>query len=336
MKEVFDFQQKHDTLLRSVRSRPQVGILVGDQTIDWYTGKKFVSKGFDNSFHGAYQALKANSFESEPFLDWEMTPQVLARYEMLYVPAAACLSDAQCAMLTDYVQNGGNLVATHVTSVADEHGRMRKNFGLADLFGADFVDPEPVEIPDLYLKLPGGEEIPQDPQVFRFRARGSEVLAETIDRGHRSNLGPAIVRHREGKGNVLYIGSSLEAVYEETRMKRLRTLFGELLGPWLAPRRSYEIEYQPGLMPHYMASREVILLHLLADTGNKSKHLRIREEFLPVMDVNVRIRVPPGRTVRRATLLRAGTPLPSAARDGWLQVTVPRVLIHEAVKLDLK
>ena len=41
------------------------------------------------------------------------------------------------------------------------------------------------------------------------------MLAETVDRGRRANLGPAIVRRKEGHGEVLYIGSSLEAVYEE-------------------------------------------------------------------------------------------------------------------------
>ena len=336
VKEVFDYQQKHDALLRSVRSKPQVGILVGSQTIDWYTGKKFVSKGLDNAFHGAYQLLKANGIESEPFLDWQMTPENLARYKMLYVPAAACLSDEQCAMLTAYVRNGGKLLATHVTSVADEYGRMRKNFGLADLFGADFVEPEAVEIPDLYLKLRSGEMVPQDPQILRFRARGSEVLAETIDRGRRENLGPAIVQRSEGKGSVIYIGSSLEAVYEETRMKRLRQLFAELLEPWLAPDRSYEIEYQSGVMPHLMVSSDVLLLHLLANTGNKNKHLRIREEYLPVMDVKVRIRIPQGRAVRRVSLLRAGDALPAApVNSGWLEVTVPRVFIYETVKVEL-
>jgi hypothetical protein len=162
------------------------------------------------------------------------------------------------------------------------------------------------------------------------------VLAETIDRGRRENLGPAIVRRNEGKGSVLYLGSSLEAVYEETRMKRLRTLFAELLGPWLAPGRSYEIDYQPGVMPHLMASRDVILLHLLANTGNKNKHLRIREEFLPVVNVKVKIRIPQGRTVRQVSLLRAGDVFsPPPARSGWVEVTVPRVLIHEAVKVAL-
>jgi hypothetical protein len=110
---------------------------------------------------------------------------------------------------------------------------------------------------------------------------------------------------------------------------------GSLVEPWLTTGRSYQIEYQPGVTPHFMASRDVLLLHLLADTGNKNKHLRSREEFLPVPDVKVRIRVPQGRSVRSASLLRSGQSLPTAVRQDWLDATVPRVLIHEAVRVDL-
>jgi hypothetical protein len=335
VKRIFDFQQEHDVLLRSVRSQPQVGLLVSSQTVNWYTGKHFVSRAYQNCWHGAYQLLKANSYESEPFLDWQMSPQLLSRYQMLYAPNVACLSDSQCLMLLDYVRGGGALLATHLTSVADEYGRMRKNYGLAEVFGAEFSEPEPVEIPDLYLKLPSGEEIPQDPQVLRFRENGGTVLAETLDRGHRRTLGPAIIQRSFGKGSAIYIGSSLEAVYEETRMKSLRVFFNSLVSPWLSAQRSYEIEYQSGVTPHFMASRDVLLLHLLADTGNKNKHLRSREEFLPVADVKVRIRIPQQRSVRSALLLLSGQTLPSTVRDGWLEVAVPRVWIHEAVKVDL-
>src|SRR6185437_11242857 len=38
VKEIFDFQRREDALLRRMRPRPQAGILVGGQTIDWYTG----------------------------------------------------------------------------------------------------------------------------------------------------------------------------------------------------------------------------------------------------------------------------------------------------------
>lgn len=335
VKEIFDFQQKHDALLRSVRARPQAGIVVGAQTIDWYAGKHFVGKAYENAAHGAYQVLKANGFDAEPFLDWQMSPEVLARYEMIWAPNSVCLSDQQCTMLADYVRGGGKLLATHLTSVADEHGRVRKDFGLAEVLGVDFAEAEPVEIPDLYLNLKSGDEIPQDPQVFRIRARaGGNVLAETIDRGHRANLGPAVVQREYGKGSVIYIGSTLEAVYEETRMKPLRLFLGGLVSPWLAAGRRYEIEYRPGVMPHFMASADTLLLHLLADTGNKNKHLRSREEFLPVADVKVRIRVPQGRRVASVSLLRTGQRL-AAAAGGWVDVAVPRVFIHEAVKVDL-
>jgi hypothetical protein len=335
VREIFDFQQQHATLFATLKSRPQAGILVGSQTIDWYGGKHFVGKAYPNCFHGAYQVLKANSYEAEPFLDWQMTPQLLARYPMLFVPNAACLSDAQCAMLADYVRGGGRLLATHLTSVADEHGRVRKDFGLAEVFGASFTAPEPVEIPDLYLQLPGAEPIPQDPQVLPFRATGAIVLAETLDRGHRRSLGPAVVRNTYGRGSVIYIGSSLEAVYTETRMQCLREYFASLLAPWLGESRSYSVQYTPGLLPHFMASDGVLLLHLLADTGNKDKHLRTREQFLPLTDLKVRLRIPDGRRARSISLLRSGQPVPTQSRGPWLELTVPRILIHEAIRVDL-
>jgi len=86
---------------------------------------------------------------------------------------------------------------------------------------------------------------------------------------------------------------------------------------------------------HLTASQDTLLLHLLADTGNKTKKLRIREEFLPVENVKVRVRVPEGRKVASVSLLRAGAGPPARAAGGWIEVTVPRVLIHEAVRVDL-
>jgi hypothetical protein len=94
------------------------------------------------------------------------------------------------------------------------------------------------------------------------------VLAETLDCGHRAKLGPAIVQCSGGKGAVIYIGSSVGAVYEEARMKPMRVLFHTLGAPWLAPQRSYEMDYLPGVTPHVVASHDTLLLHLLPDTGN--------------------------------------------------------------------
>jgi hypothetical protein len=331
VKETFDFSQRHRELLASVEPRPVAGIVVGAQTIDWFAGKHYVSKGYENYYRGAWQVLKDLSYDAEPFLDWMMTPELLDRYKLVWVANAACLSDRQCAMLRDYAARGGALVVTHLSGVSDEYGKMRKGLGLADLTGAELLDVEPVEIPDLYLKLANGEVIPQDPQVARFRAAaGAEVLAETIDRGHRASLGPAVVR----KGRVIYIGSGLEAIYNEARLADVRKYLGTLIDPILAKHRTYQLVHRAGLMAHLAASRDTILLHLLADTGNKTKKLRIREEFAAMDNVRARMRMPQGRRVRQVSLLRAGLKLNPAGGD-WIDVTVPRVLVHEAIRVDL-
>jgi hypothetical protein len=61
------------------------------------------------------------------------------RFKTLILPNIAALSDGQCQQLRDFVRRGGSIVATYETSLCDEQGNMRKDFGLADLFGASFV-----------------------------------------------------------------------------------------------------------------------------------------------------------------------------------------------------
>jgi hypothetical protein len=344
LKSVFEFASKNEALLRSVSPQPQAGILTGTQTIQWYKGEKFVPENYRNYFYGAFQLLKDLSYDAEPFLDFEMTAERLARYLLIYVPNAPCLSDAQCSMLAKYVEDGGTLLATHLTSVADEFGRLRKNYGLADLFGATLSSPEPVEIPDLYLRpvpsivmplLPWGHLIPQDPQVMLFKSEGVQVLLETYDRGHRRTLGPAVIGRRHGKGRVIYIGSGLEAVYEETLNESLRRVLQSLLDPFIGRKRNYEVEYRPGLSSQFASSSDVLLLHLFANTGNIWKKLLVQESFLPITNVRARLRLPQGRTARSASLLWSGAAPSWKVTNGWVELSIPQVHPYEVVRVDL-
>jgi hypothetical protein len=337
LKAVFDFVRENGKLLRSVSPVPQAGILTGTQTIQWYQSSFLIPQAYGNYYYGAWQLLKDMGYDAAPFLDYEMTAERLAKYKLVYVPNAPCLSEAQCSRLASYVEGGGTLVATHLTSVADEFGRPRNNYGLSELFGATLKSAEPLEIPDLYLRvLSSGKLIPQDPQVMSFQAaRGAEVIGETYDRGHRRTLGPAAVSRRHGKGQAIYIGSGLEAVYEETLNESLRAFFHSLLDPILASWRAYELEFRPGLMPQFASSPDTLLLHLLANTGNIWKKLLVQEEFLPVKNVRVRLRLPQGRTAKSVALMWSGAAPSWSVRDGWVELTVPQVQVYEVIRVDL-
>jgi hypothetical protein len=339
VKEIFDFVQKHESLLRSLKPQPQAAVVVGTQTIDWYNGPYYDAVSFPNYFYGAASLLRDNGYQAQPVLDSELSVQSLSHFKLVYVPNAACLSDAQCRTLATYVENGGTLLATHLSSIADEFGRVRKDFGLAGLTRASALAVDPVEMPDLYLHMlhmAGRDEVPQDPQIVRFKAaEGTSVLAETIQRGRPGSLGPAVLARSHGKGQVIYIGSGLEAIYEETRMPSIRAFIGRLLAPALAAARTYELDFCPGLMPYLAASSDALVLHLLADVGNKERKFRAREAFLGLRNLKVRLRVPAGRNVRRVSLLRSGHALPWTLQEGWIAAEVPEVLVYDAVHVEL-
>ncbi len=345
LKKVMDFAARHEELLRSVTYQPDVGILTGAQTAQWYQGEKFVRESYRNYYYGAFQLLKGLNYDAEPFLDFEVTAERLSKYPLIYAANAVCLSDAQCAMLTKYVEGGGSLLATHLTSIADEFGRVRKDFGLANVLGATLLSPEPVEIPDLYMRgaastfiarIPPDRDFPQDSQVVMFEAKG-QGIAETYDRGHRRRFGTAVVASRLGEGRVIYIGSGLEAVYAETLNEPVRNFMGALLGLLVRKRQSnYGISIHPGLSSQYAASRDVLLLHLFANTGNIWKKLLVQESYLPITNVVVDLRIPEGRAVNSASLLWSGATLPWKVADGQIELTVPEVHPYELVRVDLR
>jgi hypothetical protein len=71
----------------------------------------------------------------------------------LILPNVAALSDAQCAQLRDFVQRGGGVIATCETSLYDEWGTKRKDFGLADVFGVTFKGRIEGPMQNSYLRL---------------------------------------------------------------------------------------------------------------------------------------------------------------------------------------
>jgi hypothetical protein len=95
------------------------------------------------------------------------------------------------------------------------------------------------------------------------------------------------------------------------------------------------VEARPGLLPHFGASDRDLLLYLFANCGNKEKKYNVREQYLPLEQVRARVRLPEGRTAKGVQLLRAGESVPWDVHDGWAEVVVPRILIHEIVHIEL-
>src|ERR1019366_1853801 len=111
---------------------------------------------------GWYQALIESRIPFEMVHDRLLDAEHLAGLKTLILPNLICLSDAQCEQLRAFLGRGGSIIATHETSLDDEKGTRRKNFGLADVFGVDWTGKTQGPMLNSYIRLEH-EALPASP-----------------------------------------------------------------------------------------------------------------------------------------------------------------------------
>jgi hypothetical protein len=72
---------------------------------------------------------------------------------------------------------------------------------------------------------------------------------------------------------------------------------------------------------------------MVADTAGVVHHQKARESFVPVENVIVRLRL--RRMIKVVTLMRSGADVAMKQDGEWIAVTVPRLLVYEAIRVDV-
>ncbi len=132
---------------------------------------------------------------------------------VLFAPAPYLLSAKARENLRRYVERGGTLVATFLTSWADEHGALLPDprpAGLTDLFGARLVEFTPLlrgETSSATCALPGIAERDYSCAAWCdwLAADGAQVLGRYTS-GYWAGQ-PAVVEHEFSGGRAIYVGS---------------------------------------------------------------------------------------------------------------------------------
>ena len=163
VEEFYQWHYENERYLRNEEPLARVAMVYSQQTAQFYGGDQAHSKVEDHTL-GFYQAMIEARIPFEMVHDGLLDPEHILRFRTLILPNIAALSDRQCAQLSDFVMHGGRLVATHETSLYDEWGVPRKDFGLASLFGASFTGKREGPMQNSYLT------IEKDPATGTFLA----------------------------------------------------------------------------------------------------------------------------------------------------------------------
>ena len=81
-----------------------------------------------------------------------MEDEHLRPYKLLILPNIAALSDDQCTRLRKFVEAGGSVLATYETSLYNEEGKPRADFGLSDVFGVSYDQGVEGPLQNSYLR----------------------------------------------------------------------------------------------------------------------------------------------------------------------------------------
>src|SRR5262249_35826456 len=137
IEDLYRWHHGAERYLRNEEPLARVGLVYSQQTA-WFYGAPRARERVEDHALGWYQALVEARIPFEMAHDGLFDEPPLARLRTLILPNIAVLSDDQCRQLRAFVERGGGLVATYETSLHDEQGNRRADFGLADLFGASF------------------------------------------------------------------------------------------------------------------------------------------------------------------------------------------------------
>ena len=129
-----------------------MALLHSEQTAAYHPGVADGDRAEDHVL-GMYHALVEARVPFELVHEALLTPDRLDAFKLLILADAAALSDAQCAAIREFVSRGGSVLATFATSLYDETGGKRADFGLADLFGVSFAGRIDGPMQNSYLTL---------------------------------------------------------------------------------------------------------------------------------------------------------------------------------------
>jgi hypothetical protein len=354
--ETFRLHAKLEKELAPLHPTAEIALLDPSTTLrSWHPDDRESAEGHEL---GLYHALVEARLPFDLHSDLNVSAAALDRYKLIAVANASFLSMAQCKALTAYVERGGNLVAGFETSLYDEWGKRRADFGLAALFGASVAGETTAPAKNTYIALDGKHALNRgfgDAQrimggtrqipirlhdgvaaevPFRFIPPFPDLPMEEIYVRQPATAPAAVARTLNGGGRVVYLPWNIGEVFWEVLNFDHSILIGNAIRWALGTRSRVEVT-GPGVLD--IATREGdgrLAVHLVNLTNPMMMKGPIRE-VIPVGKQTVSVALSAGCTKASARLLVSGRVPATRIEAGRLEIEVTEIAASEVVLIDL-
>lgn len=344
VEDLYVWHWKNEKYMRNERPLARVGLVSAPRTAEDHAS-------------GFYHAMVEARIPFEIVQDNQFDEAGLRQFKVLALPNIVNLSDAQCAQLKAFVERGGGLVATHETSLNDERGVRRGDFGLAGLFGASFagnviqrqqnayVNFEDRAHPLLEGLAQAGRMIHGVKRVEIRTAPGLRAPLMTVptypdlpmedvyQRETKTDI-PAVLARSVGSGRVVYFPWDIDRTFWEVMNQDHGIVLANAVR-WAAAEEQPLSVQGPGVLDVALWKQQGSLTAHLVNFSNPMMMKGPIREFLPVGPQKVRVRLPAGAKARDVKFLVSGGKAQWRQSGAWVETTTPPIALHEVIAIDL-
>ncbi len=358
---LYGWHYRNQNYLRQDHSLARVGLVYSQQTAQLYGGERAQQKVEDHTL-GYYQALVEARIPFEMVHDQLLDADHTGGFQVLVFPNIAALSDGQCRQIREFVARGGGIVATYETSLYDEWGERRPDFGLADLYGAAFDGSLDERMQNSYLRLETDPHTGKRHPILAGLEDAGRII-NGVSRVHTRALGdghapltlipsypdlpmeevfprvpktdiPELHARQAGRGRVAYFPWDIDRTFWEV----LAADHGKLLRnavDWVANEPRPVTVTGPGVLDVTVwRQQDSMTVHLVNLTNPMMMKGPVRE-FIPTPPQKVAVLLPPGSRARNVHLLVSESSPAVAETNGVVSLTVASILDHEVIAIDL-
>jgi hypothetical protein len=359
VEDLYGWHYRNEKYLRNEKSLAKVAVVYSQQSATFYGGDRARAKVEDHAL-GFYQALIEARVPFDMVHDLLLDPAHISQYRTLILPNIAALSDAQCAQLKAFVERGGNLIATYETSLYNEWGVRRANFGLADLFGAAFdgkvdhtvqnsyltIEKEAAGYHPLVRGLEDASRIINGVNWVHTKPAGALAsvpltlvpsypdlpMEQVFPRVPHTNI-PGVYAREIGRSRVVYFPFDLDRTFWEVLSGDHARLLRNAVAWAHNEEQPLMVEGRGVLDVSLWQQKSSMAAHLVNLTNPMMMKGPIRE-IIPTPPQKVKIRVPDGRKVSKVKFLVSGRTPAHRESNGVISVDIPSIELHEVIAVD--
>jgi len=223
----YKYLQDNSEILQNIQPVTDIGVMYSKPS-----GELTGDEDFETSMRGVQRFLEENHYQYGFISDRQLSAEKLKHFKLLFLPDVEALSSEHVQLIEEWVSNGGKLISTFKTSLYDENGVSRNEFGLSKVLGVSYLNQIVNTEMDCYQKIMKRNNLVKGMELTSMLHNGGRTVliktinaAETIT-GYLPKINnqppeyaypadwnpknPIMVNNKFGKGESVYFANEIE------------------------------------------------------------------------------------------------------------------------------